>query len=408
MRGTTVRLRELGFRQDGQEWIVGRVDGDEFVAVPYEGMRAIRLLLEGATVEEAERRLHAETGAEFDIHDFVRTLGELGMVDTAGGRPVPGGPARAPSFSRLHARHVRWTLNPLLHMAVGLVIAAGIVAGIAVAALRPENVPGWRDLLWSERGTLVLVSQAAVGWTLIFLHELAHLTTARAVGVPGRIRLGTRLQFLAVQTEVSGVWLAERRIRLTVYLAGMATDAAACSAALILTAVVGPHPALSLIVLTSLTMLATQFLVFMRTDVYFLLQDLMGCRNMYGDASAYFRHLALRMLGRPSRDPLAGLPSRERRNLRVYTVLLVVGTAICLGVALTVTLPVTLALLSRAVAGLLSPPDPLAVLDAVAVVLAVVVVQVLWARAWWRRHGPRVRRALSRRPMPATDAAESR
>lgn len=382
-----VRLRELAVRQDGSQWIVGRPDGDEFAAVPYEGMRAIELLSAGATIEETERRLRAETGADLDVGDFVRALGALGFLEEPG---APAAPARPPTFPWLRPRHVRWTLHPLLH----LLVAGLIAAGVATAVVRRETLPGWRDLLWSQRGTLVLASQVAVAWALIFLHEMAHLSTARAAGVPGRIRLGTRLQFLAVQTEVSGVWLAGRRVRLTVYLAGMATDAAACSAALLLTAVVGRQPVLSLVALTSLGMLATQFLVFMRTDVYFLLQDLSGCRNMYGDASAYVRHLALRLLRRPSPDPLAGLPRPERRALRMYAVLLVVGTAACLGVAFAVTAPATLTLLGRAVGALAAPADPLAGLDAAAVLLSAAAFQVIWARAWWRRHGPRVRRAL--------------
>ncbi|MEU6424815.1 hypothetical protein ABZ860_02880 [Microbispora sp. NPDC046973] len=392
-----VRLRDLAFRQDGAQWIVGRPDGDAFVAVPYEGMRAIRLLSAGATVEETERRLRAETGADLDVRGFVRALGELGFLEEPGGPAAA--PAAPPTFPWLRPGHVRWTLHPLLH----LLVAGLIAAGIATAVMRRETLPGWRDLLWSERGTLVLASQIAVGWALIFLHEMAHLATARAAGVPGRIRLGTRLQFLAVQTEVSGVWLAARRVRLTVYLAGMATDAAACSAALLLTAAFGRHPGLSLVALTSLGMLATQFLVFMRTDVYFLLQDLTGCRNMYGDASAYARHLVLRLLRRPSPDPLAGLPRRERRALRAYALLLVAGTAACLGVAFAVTVPATMTLLCRAVGALAVPAGPLAELDAVAVLLSAVAFQVLWARAWWRRHGPRVRRALRRGAERAAD-----
>ncbi|MBX6383055.1 MAG: hypothetical protein IRZ07_08775 [Microbispora sp.] len=387
---TEVRLRDLAFRRDGSQWIVGRPDGDEFIAVPYEGMRAIRLLSAGVTIEETERRLRAETGVHLDVRDFVRVLGELGFLDEPGSPATPAGP---PTFPWLRPEHVRWTLHPLVHLLVAILVAAGIAA----AVVRRDTLPGWRDLLWNAHGTLVLASQIAVGWTLIFLHEMAHLSTARAAGVPGRIRLGTRLQFLAVQTVVSGVWLAERRVRLTVYLAGMAVDATACSAALLLTAAVGRHPALSLVALTSLTMLATQFLVFMRTDVYFLLQDLSGCRNMYGDSSAYIRHLALRLLRRPSSDPLAGLPRRERRSLRAYAALLVVGTTVCLGVAFAVTVPATLTLLCRAVRTLAAPANALAALDAVAVLLSVVAFQALWARAWWRRHGPRVRRALRRR-----------
>ncbi|RGA04119.1 hypothetical protein DI270_015500 [Microbispora triticiradicis] len=387
--GTRVRLRDLAFRRDGSQWIVGRPDGQEFAAVPYEGMRAIRLLMEGATIEEAERRLRGETGADLDVRDFVRALGELGFLDEPG---RPAAPPEPPTFPRLRARHVRWTLSPLLHTAVAGVIAAGTVT----AAIRRETLPGWQDLLWSDHGTLVLLSEIAVGWTLIFLHEMAHLSTARAAGVPGRIRLGTRLQFLAVQTEVSGIWLAERRVRLTVYLAGMAVDAAACSAAVVLAAVLGRHTVLSLVTLTSVSMLTTQFLVFMRTDVYFLLQDLTGCRNMYGDATAYARHRVLRLLGRPTPDPLAGLPRRERRSLRAYAVLMVVGTVVCLGVAFAVTLPATLVLLCRAVRALGTPATPLSVLDAAAVLLAALAFQVAWARAWWRRHGPRLRRTLPR------------
>ncbi len=52
----------------------------------------------------------------------------------------------------------------------------------------------------------MIAVDAAIGWVLIALHELGHLATARAAGAPARISLGTRLQFLVAQTDVSGVW----------------------------------------------------------------------------------------------------------------------------------------------------------------------------------------------------------
>ncbi|MFB9722435.1 hypothetical protein [Planobispora longispora] len=68
--------------------------------------------------------------------------------------------------------------------------------------------------------------------------------------------------------------------------------------------------------LTTLTMPAMQFLIFMRTDVYFVLQDVTGCRDPYGDASAYARHLARRVLRRPSDDPLPRASRPGSRRLR--------------------------------------------------------------------------------------------
>lgn len=164
--------------------------------------------------------------------------------------------------------------------------------------------------------------------------------------MPGRIRFGTRLQFLTAQTEVSGIWLAERRVRLTVYLSGMALDAAVCAVCLLLTVPAGPQPALSVVAMTALLMLSTQFLVFMRTDLYFVLQDVTGCRNLYGDSAAYAAHVCRRALLRRSADPLARLPRTEGRWVRAYTALLLAGTALCLCLAVAVTIPATLGLLA--------------------------------------------------------------
>ncbi|MEZ0072672.1 hypothetical protein [Planotetraspora sp. GP83] len=391
-----VELHELEFRRDREEWIVGRRSTGDFVAVPYEGMRVVRLLQEGATVQEAERRLREETGTRLDVDGFVEGLAGAGLVAALDGRPLWAAAPPPPTFPWLRPAHVRWTLSPVLHVVVGAVVVTGIVA----AVLRPGAVPGWRELLWSERGTPVLLTQVWAGWSLIFLHELAHLCTARAAGVPGRITLGTRLQFLTAQTEVSGIWLAERRVRLTVYLAGMALDAGLCAACVVLGVLLGPRPALSVVALTTLTMLSTQLLVFMRTDLYFVLQDLTRCHDLYGDALAYAGHIGKRALLHPSEDPLARLPRGEGRWVRAYTALLVAGTGVCLAVAATVTYPAAAGLLAHAtdvltglVAGRSGPVDPFAAMDAVVVVAVVGAFQLLWAGAWWRRHGPRARQA---------------
>ncbi|MEU8172541.1 hypothetical protein AB0C14_06680 [Microbispora hainanensis] len=389
MTPTRVILHDLGVRRDREEWIVGRVETGDVIAVPAPGMRVIRLFQEGATVPEVERRLGAETGIRMNVGGFVDGLVRAGLVAAVDGRPVPAPAPPPPTFPRLLPRHVRWTLNPVLHAA----LAAVILAGAAVALLRPSVMPGWRDLLWSDRGTLVLLTQTAAGWLLILLHELAHLCTARAAGVPGRIRFGTRLQFLTAQTEVSGIWLADRRVRLTVYLSGMALDAAVCAVCLLLTVAAGPRPALSVVALTALVMLSAQFLVFMRTDLYFVLQDVTGCRNLYGDSVAYAAHVCRRALLRRSADPLARLPRAEGRWVRAYTALLVAGTALCLWLAAAVTIPAALGLLTGAVRALLDPPGWVAAADGVVTVLVVTGFHVLWATTWWRRHGPKARRA---------------
>lgn len=396
---STVEFHAFGTRRDGDEWIVGRVGSDRFMVMPAEGLRTIELLQGGASVREAQDRLRAETGRLLDVESFVAELAESGLVARIGGRAIDTPPLPAPTFPRLRPRHVRWTQHPAGHLG----LAAVILAGLVVCLLDPGILPGWRAMLWSEHGSLVILGQTVLVWITVLLHELAHLATARAAGIPGTISLSTRLQFLVAQTNVTGIWLAPFRTRATVYLAGMALDAAICGAALVLIFCFGPHPLLSVLVLTELGCLLAQFLLFTRTDVYFLLQDVTGCRNLYGDSAAYLRHLIGRR-GRPG--PLARLPRRERAWVRGYTLLLVMGTGACLAFAAAVTLPVMISLVTTAVRTLMGGPDLIAFVDATAVLVLTTAVELLWVRAWWRRHGDRVRGYLSRRARPLPAAAD--
>ncbi|GFJ87276.1 hypothetical protein [Phytohabitans rumicis] len=203
VRGTsTVLLRRLAVRTDGADTIVGRVDSGEFIAVPPVGARALALLAEGVTVQDAERTIAENTGEQVDLAEFVEDLLALGFIAELDGHPQPGQPAMRVSLPWLRPRHVGWLLSRTFLAA----FASITVAGLVVAFLSRAPLPSYHALLWSGHGSVVLVTHAAIGWVLLYLHELAHLAAARAAGVPGRIRLGTRLQFLVAETDVSGVW----------------------------------------------------------------------------------------------------------------------------------------------------------------------------------------------------------
>ncbi|MGW5162131.1 hypothetical protein ACWEPN_42240 [Nonomuraea wenchangensis] len=382
----TVAFHRLGVRRDGDEWIVGRVDSGDFVAVPEEGLLAIRLLQQGMGIEQVRVRLREETGADLDVDDFVAELSDAGLVAEVEGRPVPSPPPLRPTFPWLQPRHVRWTLHPALHLALSVPIGAGI----ACLALRPAIFPGWEAALWTGHGAAVLLTWAALAWLTTGLHELAHLVTARAAGVPARMSLGTRLQFLVAQTDVSGIWPAPTRIRVTVYLSGIVVDLTICGMALTWAYIMGPNPLTSWIILIQALRLANQLLVFMRTDLYFLLQDVTGCRNLYGNGAAYVRGLL-----RGRRNTLASLPPRERFSVRLYAMLPSAGTLACLAFAALVTLPLVITLIAHSVRDLLAAVEPWAMAEAVVVLVLVIVPEVLWARVWWRRHGPRIRRATA-------------
>ncbi|MFD8452802.1 hypothetical protein [Streptomyces coelicoflavus] len=386
--GLDVSFHELEFRPDRDEWIVGRQGTDEIVALPGIGMDAIRLLSAGRTVEETRSSLRASTGRDVDVRAFVERLASAGLVASIGERRFPVAPA-AVSFPRVRPHHVRLLLNPVLHAVLLLVP----VAGLAVALTRPGTFPSWDSFLWTEYGTFTVLVQCVIGWCLIALHEAAHLLTARATGVRGRIRLGTRLQFLVAQTEVSGIWLKGRRARLTVYLSGIVLDAVIWGGCLLARAWGADFVLLPVVVATLFLALANQCLVFMRTDLYFVVQDLTGCRNLFTDTTRYLRHVAALPFGRRAPHPLRSLPARERRFVKGYAVAVAVGSVVCLAIGLRVLTEVTWPLLRRSLVHMVDGSDWWLRLDALATVLVLCGMQTLWARLWWKRHGDRVGRA---------------
>jgi putative peptide zinc metalloprotease protein len=396
---TRVRLQPLHIRAERGSWIVGRVETGEFITVPAVGRRAITLLAGGDTVAQVRARLRDEHGSDIDIAGFVASLAGLGFVAELDGRRLSTVAPPPPTFPWLRPGHVRWVLHPVAAFVVAAILLGAVAAVVADLAL----VPAYRDLLWSGSGGVVILGNAAMGWALLFLHESAHLVTARAAGVPGRMSLGSRLQFLVAQTNVSGIWAAPRRARLTVYLAGIVLNLLVFALSILVLAIVAPAGLGGELVaaagLLSLTFIPFQFLVFMRTDLYFVLQDLSGCANLYADGSAYARYLArhwwrrLRRTGQPPVDPSRRLPAGERRAVRAYTLLLVIGTLACLAAAVTVSVPVTATLLTGAARAVVAGTTADR-FDAVAVFATSGLVFGLWARAWWRRHGSRTRRLL--------------
>ncbi len=197
-----------------------------------------------------------------------------------------------------------------------------------------------------------------------------------------------------MQTDISGIELAPRRHRLTAYLAGIALNLSVASTIVLLLTATAPdttvHRLLAAALLLALMPLPFQLMVFTRTDLYFVLQDLTGCRNLYSDGRAYARYAARRITralpsdGTGDGDPSRRLPAHERRAVRVYSVVLVIGTVLCLAFMAAVTLPADLTLLAHAVRGL-GPGHGLAVrADSVAVLVTLGGVNVLWVVTWWR------------------------
>jgi hypothetical protein len=408
---TRLDLHELVVREEDEHVIVGRVATAEFVALPEIGRRAIELLAQRPSVGEAEDVLSAERGTPVDLVGFAGNLVDLGFVRSVDGRPIDTEQPLQPSFPWLAPEHCRW----LFSTPVKLLFALLLVTALVTVAHRPDLVPAYRDFFWSPHTSVVLAVNTMITLMIVALHELAHLAAARSLGVDGRFSLGTRLHMLVAQTDVTGVWALPRRRRYRAYLAGMAWDLLLVSAVILALG----HLALSdplRVLLSALALLLvfgllSQLQLYLRTDLYYVVADLLGAKNLAEDAGAYALSRVQRIIGRlraprrrsPPIDVLRALSPRERRNVRLYAAFMVIGSLVALSVFAAYGLRIVIELYGQAIAAIgtgVAEHDLASVCDGALTLAVQGSFQAVFIWVLVRNRGARIKTVLARLRPP--------
>jgi len=362
-----LELCPLAIASDGAEYLVGR-RGGRYLAVSSVGLEAISLLGTGIPVGRVKEFLAATHAADSVVLEpLLQQLLSADLLHAVDDRRIDGAaplvdvPRERPPL--LSGERLAWLFGrPAMHVYLSL-LTLGILAVLTDARVLPHprlllDVEGWRTVL-----ALVLTAIVAAK------HEFAHVAAGRFLGADPRCRLGYRLFFPVIETDLSDLWLVPARRRYLAYAAGVASDLLlACLAVIALWAHVRgiiPLPAdlrhvLELTVLIVGCVTVWQLNVFLRTDGYYILSNALGQRHLAGDAKAYLRRLVRR-----ERGATPAAPAVVRFYAIGYAVHVVaVSVAGCAGLAAMasgapgslagsgawISLPITVALLGGAIA----------------------------------------------------------
>jgi len=319
-------------RPDGDHVILGDVDRQVFVAVPAEGLDILVALAAGHTVGQAARIYEDKYHETADIEDFLEALEQEGFI--GGASAVDAG-----DIPEVRQAHWRWRfewLSPKVAQrlvswpvlaACGLLVAVGV----ALVADDPTVLP--------KAGNALLFPHhfAALTWAWILLanlgllaHELGHVVAARAAGSRAGLGISNQLWMIVAQTDMSAIWLSPRRQRYVAFAIGMIVDAV--SAVFLIAFVWSAHrgwigpPEWAVLLATAvivapLARIIWQFCFFLRTDVYYMIATALSCKNLMTDTDDYLRNLWARARRAPHRVDQSGIPPKEMRVIRWYSVL---------------------------------------------------------------------------------------
>lgn len=381
----TVRLRPLTYLPEGDGVVVGCRETDSYAVLPPDGAALLQLLSQVSPQEAAE--WYAEHyGEPVDVDDFLATVAELGFVaDGHAARPAEG--LRGQRLGRL-------LFSPV--SAVGA--AALVVVAVLVVARDNALLPRTDHVFFSDYLLLIELTVAFGQIPLILVHELFHLLAARRVGVPARIRVGQRMYFVVFETVMDGLVAVPRRQRYLPMLAGMLADLLLVCLLTVLAALSGGSGPVAGVCLalafSTLIRFALEFLLFLRTDVYYLICTLTGTIDLHTTSNQIIANLWWRLLRREDRihDPARWHP-RDVRAARWYTPVHVLGYGLATVLLLIVLLPISWRFVTTAAGQLVDPhlTSPL-FWDSLALLLLTTsqpaVAGLIWLRDRAARHRP--------------------
>lgn len=337
----------LSIQQEGEDFLIGSAEMDEFYQVPIAGRTVVTMLQDGKTVAEIKAALAAEGGEMVDVDDFIAMLREIGFI-----YPVAEAHLHQERIAgRDEDKRILFSADPRIARALfSLPLLAGYLAVVGYAAYLALLDPALRidrNAFFIERNfALTLVLLLVLSSLAVSLHELGHMLAAARHGVNSRLGIGNRLWNIVAEADLSGIWALPKRKRYLPLMAGMMVDVLVIALVTLVIAALRREGqtgfAISLLqalVLQIVVTIVWQFNLFLKTDIYYALSNYLSYPNLDADARIYLRD-GLYRVSRGRWGTRAEAPDyKSVRVLRLFSVLWVIGRIGALAVLVLVFLP---------------------------------------------------------------------
>lgn len=382
---TKISLRPLNIRKDKKHYIVEDAVTEEFYEMPEVCIEAIGLINDSMPMDRIDGILKERFPQEdVDILEFVNQLLELGLVSELDGEEIALD-AKAQGHSGYewipagigHFFFNRFTSK----MYLGL-----LAASIILLILNPQLFPAYKDLFVFDLMMKNVAAILGITFLLVLLHEVGHVLAVRSEGLPAKIGLGHRLFFVVLETDMSQVWKLPAEKRNKLYLAGMYFDITVLFIALAAQfftpkdfIVAG---LLKLVVLDTFIRLVYQAAVFMKTDLYYVIENLTGCYNLMENGRNFLAKW-LPFLKSAHTETFAG----EEKFVRPYAFFYLAGVALTIFIAFFYYIPQLIFAVDQIMLpGLFEPLNSIRFWDSAVFLLQIVLVLGLLLYSWSKKY----------------------
>ncbi|MGJ7911795.1 hypothetical protein [Neobacillus sp. LXY-1] len=313
-------------RPDRKNYIVEDKVSGEFYEMPKVCIDAINLINLGKSLNEVERQLKNNyPNEEIDILEFAVQLLEFGMIKEIDGVKVIKSNINEDSkgFGWVPIYLGKFFFNKLSY----IVYFALLIMNIIIFLSHPSLIPNYKDIFVFDVMVFNILLWQGVTFILVLFHEFGHILAVRAQNQLTKLGIGHRLFFIVFETDLSSSWKVSPNGRNALFLSGLSFDMITLFFSLI-SKLFFFHGSIILqgifnvIILDIVIRIIYQCCIYMKTDLYYVFENVTGCYNLMENAQMMLRK---RMPFQKHIESDEVVFVGEKRTIAIYAIFYVIG-----------------------------------------------------------------------------------
>lgn len=372
-----LKLHPLNIRKEQKYYIIEDLTTGEFYEMPEVCIVAISKINAGASLGDIEQELKLQfPEEEVNLLEFAQQLLNLEMVEEVDGKPIEMGDRKSEKLG--------FTLIPskigklFFHHKMKYTYLILFVLNISVFILKPDLFPHFRDVFIFDFMFQNIILWIVIGAILVLIHEFGHILAIRAHDLPTKLEVGHRLFFIVLETDLSLGWKLPAKDRMFLYFAGMSLDNVVLFIALMAQILFPNAPEIftsimAFIALDVVIRLIYQCCVYMKTDLYYVLENFTGCHNLMENA---------KMIIFKRKEAAITIFEGEKKTIYIYSVFYLLGMMMSLLLFVYYYIPQLVYTILKILPGLKAPSQSAVFLDSIFVITQVLIAIGLLTYSW--------------------------
>ncbi|MGG3468328.1 hypothetical protein ABES02_12695 [Neobacillus pocheonensis] len=323
---------------------------------------------------------------EVDILDFANQLHELNLIDKIDDVKVNNNQIKIEKlgFTWISPKVGQFFFNKLSYF----VYSTLFIINIGLISKHPSLFPRYEDIFVFNSMSLNILLWMVVTFILVLVHEMGHVLAMRAYNLPTKLNIGHRFFLVVLETDMSSAWKLSANRRNVFYLAGIIFDTILMSISLV-SQLFLPNSfgilsgIMSLAVLDLLMKMIYQLCVYMKTDLYYVYENITGCYNLMENAQETIKKwLPFKHAAHKNEVIFAD----EERTVFFYSIFYFVGVLLTLSLFVFFYIPQLWFAVNKSIPGLLKGPTSISFWDAVVFILQLLIGLYLLLYSWRKKY----------------------